>query len=771
MEPTYLDIHIHTSNDPDNLNQHYDVNLLFEKVKSAAQNCSALISFTDHNSINKTVYLAPPTEGINVLLGAELHIKNYDEAPAYHCHILFKDTISENTIDTINTILDDLYPRKQVERTDPSIPKLETIIKKFDKFDFILLPHGGQSHCTFNESIPAGVVFDSTMERSIYYNQFDGFTARGNEGLESTIDYFNRLGINEFVNLVTCSDNYEPSKYPMAKSSNAKPFIPTWMYAQPTFDGLRLSLSESTRFYYSLIKPSGWAEYISKVSLREEKIDIDIEFTPGLNVVIGGSSSGKTLLVDSVYRKIASKSFDDSPYNALFNVDKINIVNPSAIIPHFLSQNYIMKIVDAEASAKIDDIDIIKNVFPTDRSLIESVDHGIAKLRSDISTLIGCVEDIEKEMNILKTIPQIARLFTRQKVQKNLYLSLQPTPVERSRLVYYESSYNSHATTLTAIKKFLQEHPFATELNAEIELIIAELQWLHTIYNIEQNVYKLISSAKTNFDNELKSNNIEDQTKNQEFQKLLESITRYVVLNKKFERILNEISTYSMRFDSQEIISMGHHLYIQNQFELSKQKVVEIFNGLLKTGETIPDFNQIEPSRLFKIHYRQRGPKVDSYKDFIDRVCQRFVEGNKTVYKIQTKEGRDFDSLSAGWKTSVLLDLILGYDHDIAPIIIDQPEDNLATSYINHGLVDAIKNIKHKKQIILVSHNATIPMMADAQNIVYCQNIDSKIYIRSSRLEGCIDEKAVLDIIADITDGGKSAIKKRVKKYNLKKFK
>ena len=85
--------------------------------------------------------------------------------------------------------------------------------------------------------------------------------------------------------------------------------------------------------------------------------------------------------------------------------------------------------------------------------------------------------------------------------------------------------------------------------------------------------------------------------------------------------------------------------------------------------------------------------------------------------------------------------------------------------------MDAIKNIKHKKQIILVSHNATIPMMADAQNIVYCQNIDSKIYIRSSRLEGCIDEKAVLDIIADITDGGKSAIKKRVKKYNLKKFK
>jgi predicted ATP-dependent endonuclease of OLD family len=69
----------------------------------------------------------------------------------------------------------------------------------------------------------------------------------------------------------------------------------------------------------------------------------------------------------------------------------------------------------------------------------------------------------------------------------------------------------------------------------------------------------------------------------------------------------------------------------------------------------------------------------------------------------------------------VLLDLILGYEKDIAPLIIDQPEDNLATSYINRGLIKAIKKIKSKKQVILVSHNATIPMLGDAQNICRCK--------------------------------------------------
>ena len=69
-----------------------------------------------------------------------------------------------------------------------------------------------------------------------------------------------------------------------------------------------------------------------------------------------------------------------------------------------------------------------------------------------------------------------------------------------------------------------------------------------------------------------------------------------------------------------------------------------------------------------------------------------------------------------------------------------------------------------------MSHNATIPMLADAQNIIYCKNENNTLIIKSSSLEGTIDGKSVVDLIASTTDGGKSSIKKRVKKYNLKKF-
>lgn len=150
--------------------------------------------------------------------------------------------------------------------------------------------------------------------------------------------------------------------------------------------------------------------------------------------------------------------------------------------------------------------------------------------------------------------------------------------------------------------------------------------------------------------------------------------------------------------------------------------------------------------------------------------CIQLLKAKKRTYHITIKEGFDFETLSPGWKTAVLLDLILGYTKDTAPLIIDQPEDNLATDYINHGLIKNLMRIKPDKQVILVSHNATIPMIGDAQTIILCENNHGKINISSAPLESEIGEKKVVDLIAEITDGGKSSIRKRVKKYDLKKF-
>ena len=772
MESVYIDIHIHTSENPDCLKLDYDVDTLFKNIRQSSQGQNALISFTDHNTINKQVYLdALPKCGndIHLLLGVELHIHYVKTTQAYHCHMLFKNDITADEIDKINAILDKLYPNKVVEKKDESIPTIEELINEFDSYDFVLLPHGGQTHATFDKAIPADRRFDTMMERSVYYNQFDGFTARSESGRDETDQYFKRLGISGFVNLITCSDNYTPARYPEAKDSKAEPLIPTWMYASPTFEGLRLSLSEKSRLVYQMQKPELWAAYIEQVKYSNDKIDIDVNFSSGLNVVIGGSSSGKTLLVDSIWRKLSHDNFEDSYYNA-FEVSNINVTNSSGIQPHYLSQNYIMQVVGDSEEHQIEDIDIIRSIFSDNTEVLTIVEAGLATLKKDISQLIQTVKSIESIESKLKKTLQIGQLLVLRAVKKNLFDTFLPKEDVRDVIHYSKAKKDKHIETLTEIKAFIDRNPLTKAPTDSIDELMNLLNSLFKYSELEDSVYDVIRYATDNYAAELKAENQEEQTKTQEFEGLIDNIIQYVYLNNKFKKHLNSIANYKVKIDTKEIVSAGHHLFISNQFKMDKNTVLEVFNNLLKTGNKIDNFGSIQPHNLFESNFSKKNPKVQDYDDFSRRVYDDFSKQNKTVYKIRTKDDKDFENLSAGWKTSVLLDLILGYDKDIAPIIIDQPEDNLATKYINDGLVESIKKVKTQKQIILVSHNATIPMMGDAQQIIYCENTKGKIVIRSAPLEGAIDGKPVLDLIASITDGGKPSIKKRVKKYNLKKF-
>ncbi len=772
MEPVYVDIHIHTSSNPDALNQNYDIDTLLSKIRAQAQGQSVLMSLTDHNTINKDAYLKALGKcgnNIHIILGVELHIHYVIETEAYHCHMFFKNEISEHIIDDINNILNKLYPHKTVEKKDASIPTLDKIINEFDNYDFILLPHGGQSHATFNKAIPTDKKFDTMMERSVYYNQFDGFTARSDNGRDETDKYFNRLGISDFVNLVTCSDNYDPQRYPEAKTSCAEPFIATWMFAKPTFEGFRLSLSEKSRLVYSQTKPESWSENIESVKYHNDTLDIDVQFSSGLNVIIGGSSSGKTLLVDSVWRKLSKQSFEDSAYKN-FGVENINIVNPSEMRPHYLSQNYIMKVVSNDSEHSIEDIDIIRSLFPDNKEITTRVNTSLIQLKKDITDLIDTVKEIESIENKLYTTPQIGRLWTSNPIKQNIISPLKPQDNVRCPFKYEQSKKEQHISTLNEIKEFLYNHPIIPKQDEIIDNLILALKQAYSYSEIEETVFQIIKTAHDSYANILRTESQEEQTKAQQFEELTNAISQYVYLNRKFAKYLHSISSYNVKFETGEIKSSGHTLYIKNQYAVDKDTILEAVNSLLKTKCKISSFEDICPQKLYERHFSKQTPKVNDYKDFVSKVYNKFEEKNKTFYSITTQDGRDFNTLSAGWKTSVLLDLILGYNQDTAPIIIDQPEDNLATKYINDGLVKAIKRVKSTKQIILVSHNATIPMMGDAQQIIYCEDKDGKITIRSSSLEGDIDGKPVLDLIASITDGGKPSIKKRVKKYNLKKF-
>lgn len=774
MKPIYTDLHIHTLQDADNLNVEYNVIKLITKIKDYAKTENFIISFTDHNVINKKAYLELFKNKISFIVGVELHIRNYDECPAYHCHFYFdfdeyktEKELSKN-IDILNCILKDLYSKKMVSDAD-EIPKLEDVVKKFDNYDFIVLPHGGQSHRRFNDSIKKGVKFDSVMERGIYFNQFDGFTSRSNKGLEDTEKYFKKLGIYSFTNLITCSDNYNPEIYPCSKGDGEENYVPTWMMAKPTFQGLRLSLSERTRLFYQKEEPSFNDDYVKSCSLINDLIDIKVDFTPGLNVIIGGSSSGKTLLIDALYNKLAKVVIDENnPYYS-FDTNNMEISNPVGYSPHYISQNYIISVLGDKTNFGIATIDIIRNTFKGNESLDRSIENGLLKFKDCVNKLVNDVSAIEEAKTQIALIPHFHRIISKDTLSFNHFELFIPKQELLDKIDLNDEKMNEVLEAIDCLST-LNENPFI-DISSEIESIRHKLIEAQKKYKISTLTNKLLYKYKEEFYEKEREEKEEELGKKKRRETLFENIKNYIFSYNDFYKQLNTIANFSVSYNTEPIESkQGHKLYIENNFKLNKSIVLDSINHLLKNTSKILDFDEIRPELLMKEHFSRKSPKVNSYDDFKKKLYERIEENNKKIYRIITKEGKNFEQLSPGWKTAIILDLVFGYDGDSAPIFIDQPEDNLANTYINGGLVDAIKKSKAKRQIIIVTHNATIPMLADAQNIIYCDNIDGIIKIRSQVLEGKFDDESAIDCVARVTDGGKAAIKKRFKKYNLKTY-
>lgn len=769
MEAIYVDLHIHTTDNANDMASaaNYDVALLVQKIKEFNGDNEFLISFTDHNTINEAAYLKANALGLSLILGAELHIKNSDEKDAYHCHIYFNTSIDAKNISAINAILDQLYPDKLPEKSDATIPDIQKIINAFEQYEIMLLPHAGQKHGQFHFSIDKGARLDNAINRSIYYNQFDGFTARANTGLEQTHEYFRRLGISDFVNLLTCSDNYSPAKYPDPKAKDASDFVPTWMHAQPTFDGVRLALSESTRLKYQKEKPKRWSQHITAVTLHNEHIDIDVQLTAGLNVVIGGSSSGKSLFVDSLNSKVCG-NFDNSVYNHYYGVEAIDVKNASGMHPYYIKQNYVMETLNNNEEKSIDKIDLIKKIFPGDEDITNHITSTLNLLNKNIRGMIGCVEKIEQLVSSINALPHPGSLVVDGKIQHNIYKCLVPTADDKRRYVYTNENLSSDKMNLETIRQAILDNPFVECPNDAFAKIESVLKRMQEASLLSDKVATLINVRKANFDRVLEKVHGINQHKVENKTRLMELISEYVSATKQFYKYKRELISIKHDYKTQEITSMGHKLSIKFNFSFRKEDLLGSLNSYLKFNfKTIED---VKPENLSSRFFKDR-PKVTSYDDLATKIYDDLSRTNNRSYNIISKEGRKFEELSAGWKTSILLDLILGYEGDHAPIIIDQPEDNLAVKYINEDLVKSIKEVKTSKQIIIVSHNATIPMLADAQNIVLCECEGKNIRIKSAPLEGSIDGKSVLDIIANKTDGGKASIKKRVKKYNIKNYK
>ncbi|MBF05299.1 hypothetical protein CL644_01175 [bacterium] len=136
----------------------------------------------------------------------------------------------------------------------------------------------------------------------------------------------------------------------------------------------------------------------------------------------------------------------------------------------------------------------------------------------------------------------------------------------------------------------------------------------------------------------------------------------------------------------------------------------------------------------------------------------------KTKYDLKVDE-KDLSELSPGERGGLLLIFYLMLDLRDIPLIIDQPEDNLDNESVYQILVTFLKKAKKRRQIIIVTHNPNLAIVADAEQIIYV-SIDKKDRKNDySFYSGAIENPEINKKSVDILEGTLPAFDNRRLKY------
>jgi DNA repair exonuclease SbcCD ATPase subunit len=212
-----------------------------------------------------------------------------------------------------------------------------------------------------------------------------------------------------------------------------------------------------------------------------------------------------------------------------------------------------------------------------------------------------------------------------------------------------------------------------------------------------------------------------------------------------------------------------------------QQMLVEGLKGarVRNQNEILGTLMQLRPEQLAQIvqsndldffeeltHFgTERSRKIlDSFRGTVDPLALEItaIEDRIGIELNVATTGRphfkDASDLSRGQKCTALLPILLARRDN--PLIIDQPEDNLDNHFIFETVVNAVRRMKKRRQMIFITHNANIPVLAEAE-LVLVMNSDGRVGVieKSGTVDECREQ------IIDLLEGGREAFDLRSKRY------
>ncbi|MGB9755834.1 MAG: TrlF family AAA-like ATPase, partial [Desulfurella sp.] len=396
-------------------------------------------------------------------------------------------------------------------------------------------------------------------------------------------------------------------------------------------------------------------------------------------------------------------------------------------------------------------IDLIKNQFSSHKQLLEETISEIERQVKILSEGKSVEKDIlSSASNIFSNAKQYLDEFKKGFENKTEEYEQQIQNIKKQ----WDEKKKTYDNEIIAIKQELSAKGLSPDKYEEFVKRKTQLEPLLKEY---EKISKKISELEQKR-NELKS--LLKEKRHQLFE-----------IRKNTLEILNKKLNDKVRIDIE-------YLNNKNRF---REEIANLLKGSVTSKEAINSIVEkdaidgIEISKIINLGIE----KVKETFGLTDAMAQRLIDwfkdkeklffletlfpDDKIIIKLKIDNAyKELNTLSAGQKATALLILLFAQEDRI--LMIDQPEEDLDNRFIYEDVVKILREIKNKRQIVLVTHNANIPVLGDAEQVFVLEASNNECVIID---KGSIDKTSIAQSIKSIMEGGEEAFKRRIEKYGV----
>ena len=792
----------------------FDINYAKQMIDRAEEKNYQLLTMTNSNHLWLNEYKMLTTyidsKGFEMALvpGVELNIVNdyslKKEDRKYLHLIVLIDPKSD--LETFCNRLD-----QYIKNNKENSINIKQLIELVIDYKTILIPHGKKQEGSNGRG---GITNSATFNDILCVKDFIPIMIEDNTQSQ-------RKTFEIKIKSMLSEDNYEWLKERAASISSLdrlKDFSniiePTYIWGEPSFDSLfYATIIGKNRIFREadIIKKS---RYIKRITIKNHGgvlNDSEINFSHGLNSIIGNSGSGKTLLLNLIKNKLTGENLQNavssssSDYADMYKESTIEMYdnndNPIDIgeFNVFEGENLYRQIVSSINNNKVEILKSL-NAVPTYYETRQIINNFNSQLNTYITQRIKISKIMEEiDESLIKIVASAEYLKTNKQAENNVEYLINPSIYTRRKDII---------NSMSEIKKDLIK---AKNIYSELNIMLSKYKIDENQFQMDDLFFKLFKNMKLTYYTENK-NRINNEAKIRYSQKISKVVTEYnsivgerakvtleskQILNNEAENIVNllkekiklENNLIVPTLDVEKIKDSIHinsdiikleDISIYRDFEYDDLTLFfdnVIGNGREKLNKTLFSYYKTNSLNLFDKNSVEQFANIFIEQKYSNDNIFRFVSDKFISYKIMIKDlennYKDIETLSAGQLSkiyiNILIDTKLKAMENNAIILYDQPDNNLEKRFILEILGKKLNELKKKYQVIITTHEPLLVINSDSNSIILATNdpINGKNSINFENLwmYDVGDKEAAVDKVASLIDGSRKAIKLRNQIY------